>query len=118
MPFQDKNPHRTDVGGKFRLGVTHLSDGVRAIVDADPIAAVSLNAFIRCHQNGQWGRVSAAQADENQRALQGGGAVVSVYALQGRTIWIVTDGEPRDTTRVFLDDESADGEVETSGTKS
>ena len=105
MPFQDKNPHRTDVGGKFRLGVTTLSDGVRAIVDRDPIAAVSLNAFVRCHQNGQWGSVSAAQADENERALLDGGTVVSVYALQGRTIRIVTDGEPRDTTRVVLSDE-------------
>ena len=114
MPFQDKNPHRTDVGGKFRLGVTQLSEGVRAIIDADPIAAVSLNAFIRCHQNGQWGRVSAGQAEYNERALQEGRAVVSVYALQGRSISIVTDGEPRDTTRVFLADESADEQVETS----
>jgi hypothetical protein len=107
VPFQDKNPHRTDAGGKFRLGVTVLSDGVRAIVDADPIAAVSVNAFVRCHQNGQWGSVSAAQAEENERGLKEGGAVVSVYALQGRTIRIVTDSEPRNTTRVLLIEESS-----------
>jgi len=108
MPFQDKNRHRTDVGGKFRLGLTTLSDGVRALVDADPIAAVSLNAFVRCHQNGQWGSASPAQIEENQRALEQGGEVVSVYALQGRAIWIVTDAEPRDATRVFFADEAAD----------
>jgi len=108
VPFQDKNPHRTDVGGKFRLGVTTLSDGVRAIVDSDPIAAVTLNAFVRCHQNGQWGSVSPAQAGANERALRDGGAVLSVYALQGYTIRIVTDGEPRDMTRVFFPDEFPD----------
>lgn len=108
MPFQDKNPHRTDVGGKFRLGETTLSDGVRAMVDADPIAAVSLNAFVRCHQNGQWGSVSSEQAQENEQALQDGGAVASVYSLQGQGIWIVTDAEPRDVTRVFLFGEASD----------
>jgi hypothetical protein len=107
MPFQDKNPHRTDVGGKFRVGETILSDAVRAIVDADLIAAASLNAYVRCHQNGQWGRVSAEQAAENERALQDGAPVTSVYALQGRTIWIITGAEPRDITRVLLPEESA-----------
>jgi hypothetical protein len=106
MPFQDKNPHRTDVGGKFRVGETVLSSGVRAIVDADPIAAVSLNAFVRLHQNGQWGAVSPDEARENERALQEGGPVRSVYALQRQTIWIVTDAEPRDTTRVVLPEEA------------
>ena len=106
MPFQDKNPHRTDVGGKFRVGETILSDGVRAIVQNDPIAATSLNAYIRCHQNGQWGRVSPERAADNERALEQGEPVTSVYALQGRTIWIVTDAEPRDVTRVLLPEES------------
>jgi len=106
VPFQDKNPHRTDVGGKFRVGETILSDGVRAIVQNDPIAATSLNAYIRCHQNGQWGRVSPERAADNERALEQGEPVTSVYALQGRTIWIVTDAEPRDVTRVLLPEES------------
>jgi hypothetical protein len=110
VAFLDKNPHRTDVGGKFRVGETILSDGVRAIVDADPIAAVSVNAFVRCHQYGQWGRVTPEQAAENERALTEGGPVLSVYALQGRTIWIITDAEPRDTTRIVLPDESAEDE--------
>ena len=108
MPFQDKNPHRTDVGGKFRVGETVLSDGVRAIVDADPIAAVSVNAFVRCHQSGQWGRVTPEQAAANERALADGGPLVSVYALQGRTIWLITDAEPRDRTLIMLPEEEGD----------
>jgi hypothetical protein len=107
MPFQDKNPHRTDVGGKFRTGATTLSDAVRALVESDPIAAVSLNAFVRCHQNGQWGNVTPAEAADNARALEDGGALKSIYALQGRTIWIVTDAEPRDRTHVSLPEESS-----------
>ncbi len=110
MPFQDKNPHRTDVGGKFRVGETILSDAVRAIVEADPIAATSLNAYVRCHQNGQWGRVSQEHAADNERALEAGDPVTSVYALQGRTIWIITDAEPRDVTRIMLPEESAEHE--------
>ena len=107
MPFEDKNPHRTDIGGKFRVGETILSNGVKGIVDADPIAAVSLNAFVRLHQNGKWGTVSSEEAAENERALQDGGRLRSVYALQSRTIWIVTDAAPRETTHVLLPEEHA-----------
>ena len=110
MPFQDKNPHRTNFGGKFRVGETVLSDGVRALVQNDPIAATSLNAYVRCHQNGQWGRVSPEQAADNERALEQGDPLTSVYALQGRTIWIVTDAPPRDVTHVLLPEESAQHE--------
>jgi hypothetical protein len=101
MPYQDKDPHRTAIGSRFPVGHVVLSDGVQAIVANDPVAAASLNTFLRFHQNGQWGNVSPEDAQANEQALAGGGEIVSSYQLQGRPVWVITDAD-RDTTRVVL----------------
>ena len=68
MPYQDKDAHKTGIG-RFHPGRTVLSDGVQALLDADPVAAMTLNAFLRFHQNGQWGNISADAAAANERSL-------------------------------------------------
>ena len=105
MPYQDKNPHRTGLGAKFAAGKIVYSDGVTALVAGDPVAATSLNAFLRFHQNGQWGNVAAEDAQANEQALVDGGGIFSCYQLQGQAIVIITDAEPRETTTVLLRDE-------------
>ena len=105
MPYQDKDPHRTGIGAKFATGRIVYSDGVTALLAGDPVAATSLNAFLRFHQNGQWGHVAAEDAHANEQALMDGGVIFSCYQLQGRSIVIITDAEPRETTRVLLRDE-------------
>lgn len=105
MPYQDKDPHRTGIGARFAAGKIVYSEGVTALVASDPVAATSLNAFLRFHQNGQWGSVAAEDAQANEQALVEGGEIFSCYQLQGRPIVIITDAEPRETTRVLLRDE-------------
>ena len=105
MPYQDKDPLRTDIGGKFPLGKTVFSDGVQALVHGDPIAPLSLNAFLRLHHTGRWGAVSTEDAGANDRALADGGPIVSRYQVQGRMVLIVTDAEPRESTTVMLEEE-------------
>lgn len=105
MPYEDKDPHRTGIGARFPVGQTVLSDGVTALVANDPVAAMTLNTLLRFHQDGRWGNVSAEDAAANEQALLDGGEVASCYQLQGRTIWIITDPEPREVTRVVLADE-------------
>ena len=102
MPYQDKDPHRTGIGARFPVGNVVYSDGVKAAIANDPVAAISLNTFLRFHQNGQWGSVSPEDAQANERAMVDGSEVISCYELQGRSIVIVTDAEPRETTRVLL----------------
>ena len=105
MPYQEKDPMQTAIGAKVRWGKTVLSDGVQAILRDDPVAAMSLNTIIRFHQNGQWGNVSREDAEANDTAVTDGGEIVSSYQLQGRTVFVVTDAEPRETTRVLFPEE-------------
>jgi hypothetical protein len=105
MPYQDKEQHRTGIGAKFPLGRTVYSDAIATIVAGDPLAAMSLNTFLRFHQSGRWSGVSSENARANERALADGGAIVSCYELQGHSIVIVTGPVPRETTRVLLRDE-------------
>ncbi|MGH9409879.1 MAG: hypothetical protein ACRD1V_10545 [Vicinamibacterales bacterium] len=105
MPYQDKDPLRTGIGGKFRWSTTVVSPGVKALVGDDPIGSMTLNALIRRHQNGEWGKAQPEEAAANEQALLDGGPLFSRYQLQGREIWILTEAEPRETTVVRLPEE-------------
>ena len=109
MPYQDKNPHRTGIGARFPLGKTTYSDGIRELIASDPVAEMSLNTCLRFHQDGQWGNSDPEDVRANEQSLVDGGAVISCYQLQGRTIVIITDAEPRETTTVLLREEYSPG---------
>lgn len=107
MPYQDKDPQAPGVSGKVRWTTTIMSPGVKALLGDDPIVSMTLNAYIRQHENGEWGDLSSEEADANAQALANGGPVFSRYHLLGCEIWILTDAEPRDATNVLLPDEYA-----------
>ncbi len=113
MPYQDKDPHRTGIGAKFPVGQIVYSDGINDLIASDPVAAMSLNTFLRFHQNGQWGNSAPEDVRANEQSLVDGGEIVSCYQLQGRTILIITDAEPRETTRVLLREEYGDEDSST-----
>lgn len=103
---------QTAIGAKVRWSKTVISEGVQALLKEDPIAAMSLNTIIRFHQNGQWGNVSREDAQANDKAVIDGGEIASCYQLQGQTVWVVTDAEPRDITTVMLPEEYAAADEE------
>ena len=105
MPYQDKDPQTPGVGGKFEWKTTIVSPGVNALIGDDPIASMTLTAFLRQHHSGLWGTVSAEEAAANEQALADGSSIFSRHHLQGQEIWILTDPEPREVTNVLLPDE-------------
>jgi hypothetical protein len=51
------------------------------------------------HATGDWGEVDAEDRATNDRALETGGRILSVYTLgTGEVIWIVTEAERSATT--------------------
>ena len=61
--------------------------------------------YVRRHAWGDWGDVSADDAQANERALHEGSRVFSAYALTtGERLWIITEAD-RSSTTVLLPDE-------------
>lgn len=61
--------------------------------------------YVRRHAWGDWGDVSADDAEANERALHRGSRVFSAYALAtGERLWIITEAD-RSSTTVLLPDE-------------
>ena len=61
--------------------------------------------YVRRHAWGDWGDVSAEDAQANERALQDGSRLFSAYALgTGERLWIITEAD-RSSTTVLLPDE-------------
>lgn len=51
------------------------------------------------HAAHDWGTIDAEDAKANTRALIEGTRVLSAYTLDGRAVWVITDGERDDGTR-------------------
>lgn len=67
---------------------------------------VDLGPYIDRHAAGDWGDVDEATRQENEHALEHGGAVRSLHHPMGRRMWIITD-ENRTRTVIM---HPADGE--------
>ena len=82
---------------RFPLGTVYAeADVLRNLANGDFETALSR------HANGDWGDVSPAHREANERALVAGMILFSVYRHRdGTPLWIVTDGD-RSKTRVLL----------------
>lgn len=82
---------------KFRLGRIVVTPGVlEAISDADILVAISR------HQARDWGDVGHEDRQGNERALENGSRLLSVYhAENGRKFWIISEAD-RSVTTVLL----------------
>ena len=84
----------------FRLGrVVATSGALAALSPEDILVAVSR------HLQGDWGEVNAEDQGANDRALEEGNRLLSVYrAAAGTPFWIITEAN-RTVTTVLLPDE-------------
>ena len=83
--------------GKFSLGQIFETRGAQAkLVPSD------VEDAIRRHVNGDWGEVSLADREENERSLQEGLRLLSVYHdRNGVKFWIISEAD-RSVTTVLL----------------
>jgi len=57
-----------------------------------------INALVFRHLRGDWGDVSEADAKENDFSVKNGFRIMSVYTIDGDTIWIITEADRSATT--------------------
>ncbi|WFB36797.1 hypothetical protein P3T73_03350 [Kiritimatiellota bacterium B12222] len=61
--------------------------------------------FIKLHQNGNWGEISAEDWELNDKALECGDRLLSCYTIKsGNRIWIITEAD-RSVTTILLPEE-------------
>ena len=61
--------------------------------------------FVRRHQCGDWGELTAADVQENERSLINGWRLLSAYRLSdGTKIWVITEAD-RSCTTILLPSE-------------
>lgn len=88
---------------RFQLGRTYTSLGVAHL-------GVNVLQYLKRHQSGDWGNVSAAQKQSNESALISGGSLLSQFGIEtphGEThpAYVFTE-EDRTRTVVLLKTES------------
>jgi hypothetical protein len=84
----------------FRIG--------RIVVTPNALESLSQSDILtglRCHQAGDWGDVSDHDRQANDRAIEKGARVVSVYQSANRVkFWIITEADRRTTTVLLPQD--------------
>ncbi|MGE3279721.1 MAG: hypothetical protein AB7H90_03315 [Alphaproteobacteria bacterium] len=56
------------------------------------------------HGNGDWGDVDAEDWEINNQAVKNGDRILSVYNVDGATVWIITEAD-RSVTTILLPEE-------------
>ena len=80
---------------RFLFGEVVATPGADALLREHNIAPVRLLAR---HLSGDWGQVSADDAQANEAAVATGGRILSSYAVGGQTVWLLTEGDRSATT--------------------
>jgi len=81
----------------FRLGRILSTPNALSKLDNQDILAA-----IQRHQAGDWGDVGTADRDANNRALEEGTRILSIYhSSKGEKFWIITEAD-RSATTVLL----------------
>jgi len=87
---------QTSTRARFPLGRTLITPGAQ---EALAEAGQSPAEFLRRHEVGDWGELSAEDARENELSLEQGFRLLSAYRTRrGDRIWIITDADRSATT--------------------
>ena len=86
----------------FKLGRLVATPGA---ISALAVASEMPDGFLLRHQTGDWGDLSAADREANDRAVQDGGRILSAYfTSRGVKLWIITEAD-RSMTTILLPSE-------------
>jgi hypothetical protein len=87
---------------RFPLGRVVATPGALSALEK---AEQSPAEFLDRHVNGDWGEVTDADKQENERSVEQGLRILSAYTTSaGDTIWILTEAD-RSATTILLPEE-------------
>jgi len=84
---------------RFPLGNIYVTPAAEEAIPPGNIALA-----LRSHAQGDWGDVCDEDRAENERALAGGGRLISVYHSRHGTFWVITEHNRSATTVLLPDD--------------
>lgn len=90
----------------FELGAVYATPGVMAYLAAHGRLPAELLSY---HQGCCWGNLDEEDCKANDAALKTGARLLSVYTVEGKTIYVITEAEGADgvrasTTLLFADE--------------
>lgn len=86
---------------RLPLGHVVATPGALEVVRDHGLDIVGL---LHRHRGGDWGAVSARDAQANDHAIEGGTRILSAYETAGGRLWIITEAD-RSATTVLLPSE-------------
>lgn len=89
-------PSAHHTGLRFRLGrILATPAAVEVLADAK----VSIVDLLCRHVRGDWGDLSEADHQRNERSVEAGARLLSSYVLPGgQTVWVITEADRGSTT--------------------
>ena len=87
----------------FPLGQVAMSRGIADLLKTTADHVALAEAFSR-HANGDWGDVHPDDVGANERSLEEGSRLMSVYTVAGQRIWIFTEADRSVTTAILPDE--------------
>jgi hypothetical protein len=87
----------------FRLGQVVITPGaLEALRESGESPWVFLIRHVAC----DWGELDQHDKDRNEQALKDGSRLFSAYrTAKGKTLWVITEAEPRSSTCILTPDE-------------
>ena len=83
----------------FNLGTLVMTKGVSHHVNKNNFDQLLL--CVSRHRCGDWGNVCEEDALTNDESVLDGFRILSIYELDGKTIWIITEADRSVTTVLF-----------------
>lgn len=80
---------------RFSCGDVVTTPGADALLREHNVAPIRLLAR---HLSGDWGQVSADDAQANEAAVENGNRILSSYPVGGQTVWLITEADRSVTT--------------------
>lgn len=88
----------------FKLGQIVITQGIKAIIDKEPILEVTLEVLLEGYQQGDWGIVCDQDKIANDKALISDTRILAAYMLGNKKIWVITEWD-RSLTTILLPEE-------------
>jgi len=86
---------------RFPIGRILATPGALRVLESARISPLTL--LIR-HQTGDWGDVSADDAQENELSVEQGFRILSSYRVGAEKLWVITEAD-RSATTILRPDE-------------
>ncbi len=86
---------------KFELGNVVVTNGIYALMQAEPLFALKVQQKLDAYKMGDWGDLDEQDKESNDRALMTHQRIMASYTIAKKKVWYITEHD-RSTTTILL----------------